>query len=263
MENIVQTIYHSSEMLLNNPHFHDCHQIVFILKGRVDFCISGKTLPAETGHIAIFSRYENHSFRILSEAYERYILQIDPGIVNQKSPVYSLLTDRPKGFCHIINVSSYMQQIVEIFRQLLLERKGENRLSCEMEQLLVEQLLITIYRCTDLNLHSPNSDIVMDIKRQLENNFSEQYTLEDLARGYGISVSSLAHRFRAVTGTSVMDFLQACRMAHAKRMLAETDSSIGRIVELCGFSDSSNFSRTFKSQNGMTPSEFRKKHSTR
>ena len=260
MENIVQTVYMSTEMVANHPHFHDCHQIVFILKGRVEFCINGTVLPAGAGNAVILIRYENHSFRILSEEYRRYILQIDPAIVNQQSPVYTLLTDRPDGFRHIIDVSACLSQMTAIFCQLLSEHSAQPRLCREMEQLLVEQLLIAIYRCADLELYSPHDRIVMDVKCQLENNYAEQYTLDDLARRYSISVSSLAHRFRGVTGTSVMNFLQSCRMAHAKWMLAETNSSIAQIVESCGFSDSSNFSRTFKTQNGMSPTAFRKKH---
>ena len=260
MENIVQAVYRSTEILLNRQHFHDCYQIIFILKGNVDFCINGTTVPARAGSAVILSRYEDHSFRIRSQEYDRFILQLDPGIFSQSSPVYSLLTDRPDGFCHIVDVSADLQEITAIFRQLLREHGSLNRLAREMERLLVEQLLITLYRCTNLMLHEPDNGVVADIKRRLETSFWEQYTLDGLARSYGISVSSLSHRFRAVTGTSVIDYLLSCRMAHAKRMLVETSDSIGTIVEACGFSDSSNFSRAFRQQNGMTPSAFRKVH---
>lgn len=49
-------------------------------------------------------------------------------------------------------------------------------------------------------------------------------------------------------------------MANAKRMLVETDYNIGEIVEKCGFSDNSNFSRAFKKLNGLSPSDFRRKY---
>ena len=62
------------------------------------------------------------------------------------------------------------------------------------------------------------------------------------------------------TGMSVMEYLLSCRMASAKRMLAGTQMGIGEIVERCGFSDNSNFSRTFKALNGMSPTDFRKKY---
>lgn len=129
-----------------------------------------------------------------------------------------------------------------------------------MEQLLVKQLLITIYRCTNLHFDSLHDTLVMDIKRKFENNCSEQYALDRLAKHYNVSISSLSHRFRAVTGTSVMKYLASCRIAHAKQLLIETDRSIGEIVENCGFSDNSNFSRTFKQLNGMSPTDFRKQY---
>lgn len=260
MENILQTVYTSREMVANRPHFHDCHQIIFILKGKVEFCINGTVLPAEAGCAVILSRYADHAFRILSREYERCILQLDPAIVHLQSPVYSLLTDRPDGFCPVVDVSARQETVAGLFRQLLSEHTGQHSFRREMERLLVEQLLITLWRCTGLALRTDGSDIVTHIKRLLETRFSQPYTLEGLARQYGVSVSSLSHRFRAVTGTSVMEYLHACRMAHARRLLAETELSIGAIVEACGFSDGSNFSRTFKAQNGMTPTAFRRAH---
>ena len=263
MQKTVQAVYHSGEMLSKKPHFHDCHQIILILRGKVEFCVNGMLLCAGAGDLAIFSRYENHSVRVISEEYERYILQIDPEVANQNSTVYALLTDRPSGFCNVINVGPCTEDIIGIFRQLMDEHSRSRPLADEMEQLLVKQLLIAIYRCTDLHFNSLRDDIVPDIKRNFENSCHKQYTLDSLAKQYSISISSLSHRFRRMTGVSVMAYLQSCRMAHAKRMLAETDRSIGEIVELCGFSDSSNFSRTFKSLNGMSPTDFRKQFQAR
>lgn len=57
-----------------------------------------------------------------------------------------------------------------------------------------------------------------------------------------------------------MEYLKSCRMANAKQMLAETECSMGEIVERCGFSDGSNFSREFRKLTDMSPSDFRKKY---
>lgn len=260
MPAIVQTVYHSTETLSKHSHFHDCHQIIFIIKGKAVFCVNGKTLQAAAGDIAIFSRYENHSVLGCSDEYERFVLHIDPNVANQKSAVYSLLTDRPTDFCNIIHVSRHMDEIADIFKRLLFEHNNPSKLANEMKQLLIKQLLITIYRCTSIYLDNTYDDVVAGIKRQFENEYHKRITLAMLAKEHNLSISSLSHRFRAATGVSVMDYLQSCRIANAKQMLAETDCSIGEIVEKCGFSDNSNFSRTFKSLNGMSPTDFRKKY---
>ena len=260
MRPVIQTVYHSRETLSKHPHFHDCHQIIFVVKGTVDFCINDKLLCAAQGDIAIFSRYENHSVVACSEGYERFVLHIDPDVANKKSTVYSLLTDRPADFCNIIHASSHSDEITDIFNHLLAEHHNAAKLADEMEQLLVKQLLIAIYRCTTVDFGSAYDDVVSNVKRQFENACHDQYTLDALARQYSISASSLSHRFLAATGVSVMVYLRSCRMANAKQMLAETDCSIGQIVEKCGFSDNSNFSRSFKKLTGLSPSAFRKKY---
>lgn len=260
MGSTVQAIYHSSEAFSKHPHYHDCHQIIFIVKGTVDFCINDKLLHGAAGHIAIFSRYENHSVARCSDNYERFVLHIDPEVVNQKSAVFSLLTDRPADFSNIIHISMYMDEITSIFKHILFERHNASKLADEMEHLLVKQLLITVYRCTALDLGHTYDDVVSNVKRQFENACHEPYTLDALAKQYNVSISSLSHRFQGATGVSVMEYLQSCRMANAKQLLAETDSSIGQIVEKCGFSDNSNFSRSFKKRTGLSPSDFRKQY---
>ncbi len=260
MQSTVQTVYSSCGAVQKSPHFHDCHQIILVVKGSAKFCVDDKLFVAKAGNVAIFSRYENHSVTHCSDDYERYVLHIDPDVVNRKSPVYSLLTDRPVGFCNIINIMPYFDEVKEIFMRILQEHKSDARLWDEMEQLSVKQLLIAVYRCTSIDFDSTYDDIVIGVKRHFENDCQRQYTLDMLSKEYSISVSSLSHRFRAVTGVSVMEYLQSCRIAQAKRMLVETDFSIGDIVEKSGFSDASNFSRTFRIVVGITPTDFRKKY---
>jgi len=263
MQTIIQTVYHSLETRSKQPHFHDCHQVIFIVKGRADFCVNGKTLRATAGDIAIFSRYENHSVSECSDEYERYVLHLDPEVVNQKSAVFSLLTDRPADFSNIIRISRYSDEIERIFRRIVFEFHNGLKLANEMEQLLVKQLLITVYRCTSINFDHSYDDVVAAVKRQFENECHKDFTLAMLAKQQSLSISSLSHRFRAATGASPMEYLQSCRMANAKQMLAETDCSIGEIVERCGFSDHSNFSRAFKKQTALSPSDFREKYQSK
>ena len=260
MRSVIRTVYHSAAKLSKQSHFHDCHQIIFIVKGAVDFCVNDKLLHAAAGDVAIFSRYENHSVVKCSDEYERFVLHIDSNVVNHNSTVYSLLTDRPANFCNIINASSNIAELANVFRHILFEHTNTSKLAEEMEQLLVKQLLIMIYRCTAVDFGNTYDAVVFNVKQQFENACHEQYTLDMMAKQYSVSISSLSHRFQAATGVSVMEYLQSCRMANAKQMLAETDYSIGQIVEKCGFSDNSNFSRAFKKRNGLSPSDFRKKY---
>ena len=100
-------------------------------------------------------------------------------------------------------------------------------------------------------------DIIFEIQKQFESNCKIAYSLNELAKQYHISASTLSHQFKRITGFSVFEYLYSCRIASAKYYLTKTDLSIAEIVEECGFGDNSNFSRTFKKRTGMTPSKFR------
>ena len=260
MQSMVQSVYHSQQTVGKHAHFHDCHQIILVAKGEVEFCVNDRRFFAKGGDVAIFSRYENHSVKVFSDCYERYVLHIDPEIINRQSHVYSLLTDRPLGFCNVIDVRADFCEITDIFKRILKEHGSSVQFSDEMEQIAIKQLLITINRCMPTGLDQTYDSVVTDIKRKFENEYYKRYTLGELAKEYSISVSSLSHRFCEVTGVPVMSYLQLCRIAQAKQMLVSTKYSIGQIVEYCGFSDGSNFSRTFRDIVGMSPSSFRKKY---
>ena len=55
-----------------------------------------------------------------------------------------------------------------------------------------------------------------------------------------------------------MRYILKMRIGTAKNMLENTDLSIGRISEQCGFSSQSYFCRVFKEEWGITPLQYQK-----
>ena len=61
-------------------------------------------------------------------------------------------------------------------------------------------------------------------------------------------------------GISFPEFLLESRLLHAKQLLATTNLSIKQITLETGFSQSSYFIRCFKTQENVTPMQFRMMH---
>ncbi|MGI6279649.1 MAG: cupin domain-containing protein, partial [Acutalibacteraceae bacterium] len=78
MGSVLHSAYFSGDISEKKNHYHDCHQIIFIKKGRIGITINGAEFTAGTNDVLIFSRYKNHSIDILSKEYERYILRVSP-----------------------------------------------------------------------------------------------------------------------------------------------------------------------------------------
>lgn len=258
MSNAVLRAYYSESPLSKQSHYHDCHQIILIIEGELEFRVNGVSRIGRAGQALIFSCYENHSITALSTPYRRYVLHIDPHAHSAEGTVYSILSNRPRGFSNAVDVSDAMEDFEAVFARAVSEYDAPGKLTEDMQKLLVSQLLIMLWR--RLPSPPPFDSAIAGIQKRFEENCSEAYSLESLAKELCISPSSLSHRFKKLTGRSVMDYLLSCRIAAAKKYLTETGMDIGEIVEKCGFSDSSNFSRTFKKLNGISPSEFRKKY---
>ncbi len=260
---MVHSAYFTDDTQKKSSHYHDCHQIIFITEGKAEIGINKNLYIAEEGSVAIFSRFETHFINILSDKYKRYILRISPVSENIENKIYSLFFNRPTGFCNIINTGGQRLEFEEIFNKIIHEKENTSPMSAEMLDLLITQLIIMLYRLQTSNLsylEEKGFDIIYKIQRQFETDFSKQYTLAELAKEYHISTSTLSHQFKKATGFSVFEYLNSCRHASAKNYLLKTNMSINEIIEKCGFSNNSNFSRSFKNLTGMTPSIFRKKY---
>ena len=263
MNTLVKAAYFSGNIQAQNAHYHDCHQIILIVKGDIRYTINDIRYNASRGDIVITSRYEKHSVQILSKEYERYVLHLSPFANSASNRLYALLSNRPSGFKNILNASDYLEDFIHIFKSITNENHENQLLTSEMLESLIHQLLIMVYRLAPQTTNffdDTNFKMVSDIQKRFEEAYQEQYTLDALSKEYHISISSLSHQFKNVTGVAVMNYLLSCRIASAKKYLAETNISIGEIVDNCGFSDVNNFCRTFKKINGLTPSAFRAKY---
>lgn len=87
----------------------------------------------------------------------------------------------------------------------------------------------------------------------------EPITTEEIAASAAISVSECLRCFRRMMDLTPKEYLRQHRIRHAVQLLENTDKSITRIGEECGFEDMSYFARVFRAEKGCTPSEYREK----
>lgn len=265
MSCVILSATYSGGVSDKKPHDHDCHQILYITEGRADIRVNQQEYTAKVGDLVIFSRFECHSVTAKSDDYRRYVLQISPHVPGGGNgyQLYSILFNRPDGFCNLVNVDEEQEMFRRIFDSIVREKEQESLMSEDMLNLLTQQLLISIYRHMPQTFSDITEDcfeIICRIQNRFEWDYQTRFTLAELAEEYGVSVFYLSHLFRKITGHSVMGYLQSCRIAAAKKFLAESDLSISQVVSSCGFSDSSNFSRTFRACVGCSPSAFRKRY---
>ena len=84
--------------------------------------------------------------------------------------------------------------------------------------------------------------------------------LLDAAR-FHLSESQLRRRFVAAYGIPPIAYRNRLRCKIAMELLCRSELGVAQIAQQVGFEDPTDFYRRFRAETGLSPSDFRKKHS--
>lgn len=85
---------------------------------------------------------------------------------------------------------------------------------------------------------------------------SPDLSVEDLAAELGMSRVHLYKRLKHITGKTPIEFIRVLRLKRAAQMLRESQLNISEIAYSCGFNNPKYFSRYFKEEFGVLPSQY-------
>ncbi|WP_019637363.1 response regulator transcription factor [Paenibacillus fonticola] len=115
------------------------------------------------------------------------------------------------------------------------------------------------------DLAGPRNDeslIICKIKSYVKENYKDA-SLDEVARQVHMNANYLSFFFKQKTGQNFSDYLISTKMEVAVNLLQNVSYKTYEISEMVGYSNAKNFTRTFKSYYGKTPSEYRNGQVTR
>lgn len=175
---------------------------------------------------------------------------------NKKNPVF----DKGKPFEPVIDIDRDTR--VDAFFSSMIPHFEERR---EPDPALLElkfrELILTLAdnpRNTELNayfhflMQAPQT---ISLQRVMEENFCFNLKLEEFARLSRRSLSAFKRDFSRIYQTTPGKWLLEKRLNHARHLLSSGAKSISEAAFESGFESPSHFSRSFKEQFGLSPSE--------
>jgi signal transduction histidine kinase/DNA-binding response OmpR family regulator len=87
----------------------------------------------------------------------------------------------------------------------------------------------------------------------------EEFGPQQLSKAMGMSRRTLQRKIRALTGQTPSDFIRSVRLRKAKQLLEKGAGNVSEICFQVGFENLPYFTRSFKQEFGVTPSEVLKK----
>lgn len=232
-------------------------QILYIASGKAHFYFNddGTDTVVNAGNIVVYRPKEPQKYEYFGiDQTEVYWVHFTGSDIKNMLRSYGI-TDN----MHVINTRTSLEY-TRIFKQMILELQRHQSNYPEMLALLLRQLLILIHRqlTTENKIKNVYLDTEMEKAIQYFNdNYNTEINIEAYAASRGMSVGWFIRCFKQYTGTTPMRYIVSLRITNAQVLLETTDYNVTEIGNIVGYDNPLYFSRIFKKQKGVSPSEYR------
>ncbi|SEC67436.1 AraC family transcriptional regulator [Paenibacillus sp. GP183] len=258
---------HRTKAFERMNHYHSTYEIYYLLSGQRTYFIKDKTYRIYGGDLIFINKHDLHQSTDLGKlGHERIVINFSDFFLGSDHPLYDPVLFRIfEQNCHLLRLNPPEQAFVEsilnkLSKELVKQDVGYERYI----RLLLIELLLFAARHMDRSvtedtvpanpLHTKITDIVKYINEQYHSHLS----LTGLSDTFFISPYYLSRTFKAVTGFTLIEYVNLTRIKEAQRLLKETDHKIIDIAEAVGFDSIGHFDRTFKNIAAITPMTYRK-----
>ncbi|MEH7010876.1 response regulator transcription factor [Neobacillus niacini] len=131
---------------------------------------------------------------------------------------------------------------------------------------VIDQLNKFITEAKQCIFSSQNHLDNQNMKKLLEfikDHYAEPLTLTDVAKHFHFNPSYLSSYFSTHNGEGFIEYINRIRIEEASKFLVEGRATISEISGMVGYSDHSYFCKVFKKITGLSPSQYRRKQTTR
>jgi DNA-binding response OmpR family regulator len=112
-------------------------------------------------------------------------------------------------------------------------------------------------KASDIQITSLDEQFIHRIIQAIEDNIANNnFTVVDLSYAIGVSRAQLFRKVQEVTGKSPLELIRTIRLQHAAQLLEKSQLSVSEVAYRVGFNNPKYFTRHFKDQYHVLPSEY-------
>ncbi|MBR4356959.1 MAG: helix-turn-helix domain-containing protein [Butyrivibrio sp.] len=243
-------------------HYHDFYKIILILKGNVRYLIEGREYELLPFDFVLVNRFDIHKPVVDSnDDYDRIILYLKPefleklglldAFVKAKELESYVVRFNSGTSAHIYDMLLKAQEDIRIKDT---EYAGELTAKIDIIQTLIEFNKACISEDFGFRPEARFNRKVIEIIEYINENLQKDLSIDSIADKFYLSKYHMMRIFKSETGYSVHRYISEKRILLARNLIMSGIPSTTACLE-CGFKDYSSFSRAFKNQLGILPSE--------
>jgi len=240
---------------LDQPYYpaesHSEHiEMIHLVSGQAAIQVNGAWFPLTVGQPQVFLMNTLHSEHFLhpEQPYELFWLSLNPFMINLHTTSYT----PGRGYGQsALRQSLHPLRMAALWNCLKKSTPDRPRFMA----LLLESLdhCLKNPQMEPVDYHAAAVELV---RRYLEDYYNRQIHLSDLAEMCHYSSGHLSAIFRKSVGMPVYEYLCRIRLKHAAELLRSGKHRIKDVATATGFKDQLYFSRRFRKQFGVAPSQY-------
>jgi AraC family transcriptional activator of pobA len=249
---------------IEKPHRHNFYLMVLFTKGsgwhEIDFTkyhIKPGSLfmlqPGQMHHWELSADIEGYIFFYSQEAYNLYFAHKKI----EDYPFYQSVMNQPEMVFNaeeLIYVLPYFDLMISESQNS--NPKKEDKLVNLLDCIHIEMSRKYLSTVTHIS-HSYNYKI-HQLEKLLEQYYQTEKSPSFYAEKMNLSLKHLNRICKDILNQTITELITNRVILEAKRLLTNASKTINQVAENLGFENYSYFTRLFKKQTGLTPSEFRK-----
>jgi AraC-like DNA-binding protein len=231
-------------------HGMDSYLLLFSYEGQGELQYEGEIYTLKPGDIAFIDCQKPHFYQTVKDHWTHADLHLN-GV--QLALFYQLFSE---GRAVVFRPSPKLQAHVLLSELLLTHTKADKMRDVKVANQL-QNLLTKLIEDTAGKQPTPIEAIIFRLQERLEQHFTENFTLDELANFCNTSKFYLSREFKKIVGVAPIDYLINLKINHAKYLLLNTDLPAYKIANQVGINDFNRFNKLFKKRVGETPKQFR------
>jgi AraC-like DNA-binding protein len=261
---IVIRYFHNREII--GPHSHAFLELMIVLEDGGLHLVDNQQFPFRRGDICLLGPTHYHQGTTADgEWLHYYVINFLPEVLSLTSASAHSLANHlilrefllPTPFVPIHVPEAVLQDLEAFCRVLLRHNDDESPNADHHRSLLLTAILYEILPfLPTMDVQLPSA--LLTVLETIALRYHEDLTNQELAQSIGVSPSRLCQIVKTHTGSTVKDLLVRRRLLEAKQLLSETTLSMLEVMLESGFNDYGYFSRVFKQDTGLSPTEFRR-----
>jgi len=251
-------------------HSHpQCHVLIKAEGADTSFQVREQSYPLNQDTLVLVNAWEPHCkvHRRHNQRSTVLALYIEPEWLSGMDPKFSV-SGLQGFFPHpCVRIPPHIRALADRLVEGMFEPQRGHKDQARWEIALFELMMSVIYEFSAwrdrmeiyrASLRRPSDPRIKRAIRFMNQNLDTQLPIDELARLCGLSRPHFFYLFKECTALSPALYLNTLRMESAFGRLGAGKTSINTLAESLGFAEANHFTRFFRQNLGIPPSEYRR-----